>query len=123
MKIQTEKMDKELFVEKSKLIDECAKKNAKKKVAKKKVVLQDEEDNEPNLSEYMKKVNLKRRRNDEKIKSLGLNKTPQKTRGRSRRQTVISPKTTPRKKNRHHQRKYLRRLHHQDRNRNQDRRQ
>ena len=74
------------------------KKNAKKKVAKKTEVLQDEEDNEPNLSEYMKKVNLKRRRNDEKIKSLGLNKTPQKTRGRSRRQAVISPKTTPRKK-------------------------
>ena len=61
-------MDKEMFVEKRKLINECVKKNAKKKVAKKKVVLQDEEDNEPNLSEYMKKVNLKRRQNDEKIK-------------------------------------------------------
>jgi len=54
MKIQTEKMDKELFVEKRKLINECVKKNAKKKVAKNKIVLQDEEDDEPNLSEYMK---------------------------------------------------------------------
>ena len=68
------------------------------KVTKKKEVLTDEDDENSNLSEYMKKVNLKRRRNDEKIKSLGLNKTPQKTRGRSRRIAVASPKTTPGKR-------------------------
>ena len=61
-------MDKELFVEKRKLINECAKKNAKKKVAKKKEELTDEDDEDSNLSEYMKKVNLKRKRNDDKIK-------------------------------------------------------
>ena len=98
MKLQTEKIDKELFVEKRKLISECVKKNAKKKVTKRKEVLTDEDDENSNLSEYMKKVNLKRRQNDEKIKSLGLNKTPQKTRGRSRRIAVASPKTTPGKR-------------------------
>jgi len=68
-------MDKELFVEKRKLISECVKKNAKKKVTKRKEVLTDEDDENSNLSEYMKKVNLKRKRNDEKIKSLGLKNT------------------------------------------------
>ena len=97
MILQTEKMDKELFVEKRKQVTECVKKNAKKRVMKKKDVLTDEDDENFNLSDYMKKVNLKRKRNDEKIKSLGLNKTPQKTRGRSRRIAVASPKTTPEK--------------------------
>ena len=97
MKLQTEKMDKELLVEKRKQITECVKKNAKKKTTKKKEVPSDEEDENANLSEYMKRVNLKRKRNDEKIKSLGLNKTPLKTRGRSRRSAVSSPRITPRK--------------------------
>ena len=88
-------MDKELLVEKRKQITECVKKNAKKKATKKKEVLTDEDDENSNLSYYMKRVNLKRKRNDEKIKSLGLNKTPLKTRGRSRRSVVASPKTTP----------------------------
>ena len=95
MILQTVKMDKELFVEKRKQVTECVKKNAKKRVMKKKDVISDEDDENSNLSDYMKKVNLKRKRNDEKIKSLGLNKTPQKTRGRSRRIAVGSPKTTP----------------------------
>jgi len=97
MKLQTEKMDKELLVEKRKQITECVKKNAKKKTTKKKEVPSDEEDENANLSDYMKRVNIKRKRNDEKIKSLGLNKTPLKTRGRSRRSVVSSPKITPRK--------------------------
>ena len=95
MKLQTEKMDKELFVEKRKLIGEVVKKNAKRKTTKKKEVLTEEDDEISNLSDYMKKVNQKRRRNDEKIKSLGLIKSPQKTRGRSTRIAVASPKTTP----------------------------
>ena len=62
---------------------------------KKRDVLTDEDDKNSKLSDYMQKVNLKRKRNAEKIKSLGLNKTPQKMHCRSRRIAVASPKTTP----------------------------
>ena len=61
MKIQTEKMNKELFVEKRKLISEVVKKNAKKNVTKKKEVLTDEDDENSNFCDYMKRVNLKRK--------------------------------------------------------------
>ena len=95
MKVHTENMDKELLVEKNKTLTECLKSNTRKKVQKRKKENQDTKEDDTVISDYMKKVNAKRQRNNDKMKSLGFKKTPPKTDSRSRRQSGRSQKSTP----------------------------